>query len=253
MGWWLIGGAAALILCLVLAGTAAVGGVLALPFLVGTSTPTPTAQPTDTPLPEATSTAEEPTPEPPAEVLFEDDFSDASGGWSIDSSGKSIAKYDNGQYDIQILAEKLLVWTTSASGDLSNIRVEVTGSSAGVANDPGMGVICGYQDDEHFYYLGITPDGYYAINKFNADNGTILTSNNDEWERSARIALYETSYQLQADCGSDGTLALSVNGLEVARANDTDYPSGTVGLMAQSFNKAPAEVRFDDLVVTALP
>jgi len=39
----------------------------------------------------------------------------------------------------------------------------------------------------------------------------------------------------------------------VARATDTEYPSGIVGLMAQTFSKAPAEVRFDDLVVTALP
>jgi serine/threonine-protein kinase len=259
--WWLIGGAAALLLCIVLAATATVGGVLTLGFLIGTSTPTPTSAPTDvatetpedTPLPEASVTPDEQTAEPPAEILFEDDFSNASGGWSIDNGTQSVAKYDNGQYELDILVEKLIVWTTSASGDLSNIRIEVTTSSAGVVKDPGMGVVCGYQDDDHFYYLGITPDGYYAINKFNADDGKILTSNTDQWERSARIGLYETSYQLQAECGSDGNLVLYVNGLEVARANDTDYPSGTVGLMAQTFSEAPAEVRFDDLVVTAMP
>jgi serine/threonine protein kinase len=259
--WWLIGGAAAVLMCLALAGAATVGGVLALPFLRGTSTPAPTAVPTEiatkaainTPLPLVTNTPEEPTSGPPAEILFEDDFSNPSGGWSIASGTNSVGKYDNGQYELQILVEKLLIWTTSASGDLSNIRVEVTAASAGVANDPAMGVVCGYQDDDHFYFLGITPDGYYAIDKFNADHGKILTSSTDEWERSARIGLYDTSYQLQADCGSDGTLVLYVNGLEVARASDTDYPSGTVGLMAQTFKVAPAEVRFDDLVVTALP
>jgi hypothetical protein len=249
----LLGGAAGLVLCVALAATATVGGVLALPFFMGTSTPARTAQPADTPLPEVTDTPEEPTPAPDAQVLFEDDFSNASGGWSIDFGSNSTAQFEDGQYVLQILATKLLIWTTSASGDLSDVRVEVTAASSGVANDPGMGIVCGYQDDDHFYYLGMTPDGYYAISKFNADDGVMLTSSTDEWERSARIPLYDPSYQLDADCGSDGTLALFVNGVEVARANDTDYPSGVIGLMAQTFNDQPAEVRFDDLVVTALP
>src|SRR5258705_11981342 len=113
-----------------------------------TSKPVHTAAPTVNSLPEPTSTAEEPTPEPPAAVLFEDDFSDAGGGWSISSNNKSVGKYDNGQYELQILVEKLLIWTTAASGDLSNIRVELSAASAGVANDPGMGAISGYQDDD---------------------------------------------------------------------------------------------------------
>ncbi|MEP7358734.1 MAG: protein kinase, partial [Anaerolineales bacterium] len=155
-GWWLLGGAAGLVLCMALAATATVGGVLALPFLMGTSTPARTAAPTpaDTPQPAVTDTPEEPTPVPDAQVLFEDDFSDASGGWMIDSTSNSAAKYDNGEYVLELLESKLLIWATSASGDLSDVRVEVTAASAGVANDPGMGIVCGYQDDDHFYFLG---------------------------------------------------------------------------------------------------
>ena len=38
----------------------------------------------------------------------------------------------------------------------------------------------------------------------------------------------------------------------VVTATDTSYPDGSIGLLARTFDLAPAELRFDDLVVTAL-
>jgi hypothetical protein len=146
-----------------------------------------------------------------------------------------------------------MIWTTGASGDLSNIHVEVSVSSTGLAEDPGMAIVCGYIDDEHLYYLGITPDGFFAIGKIDGDDDVIFTNDNNKWGRSMFVAQKAESYRLEADCGADGTLILRVDGVEVASANDTSFPSGAVGLLARTFDVTPAEVRYDNLLVTALP
>ena len=54
-----------------------------------------------------------------------------------------------------------------------------------------------------------------------------------------------------ADCGN-GDLVLYVDGQQVASASDSTYTSGDTGLFAWSGDKVPAEIRYDDFVVTKL-
>jgi hypothetical protein len=49
-----------------------------------------------------------------------------------------------------------------------------------------------------------------------------------------------------------GNLALYVNGTQIASAHDATYTSGDVGLFAWTGDQAPAEIHYDDLVVTKL-
>ena len=46
---------------------------------------------------------------------------------------------------------------------------------------------------------------------------------------------------------------LYVDGQQVAAANDPALYSGLMGFFVQTFSQAPAEVRWKDLLVTALP
>ena len=61
------------------------------------------------------------------------------------------------------------------------------------------------------------------------------------------------AYRLGADCGANGRLVLYVDGQQVAVANDPALPSGLVGFSVQTFGHVPAEVRWKDVLVTALP
>ena len=112
--------------------------------------------------------------------------------------------------------------------------------------------MCDLADDTHFYYLGITSDGYYAIIKREGDRATILTDASGKWVQSIHYPRNLPSYRVAADCGTDGTLAVYANGQLVGSAQDTTYQTGRVGLFVRTFDQAPAEVRFSDLIVTAL-
>jgi hypothetical protein len=231
---WIVSGAVLLIACLAVAGTATLGSALALPYLFGRATATPSPQPTL------------------GAVLFEDHFSDTSGGWEVGADNGSQRLFDQEQFVIQVTKSNWQAWSPATEPDLTNLHAEVTISSTGFATDAGFGLLCDYTDTTHYYFLGITADGYYAIFKKEADTETILSDPNGKWVQSMHFARNAASYRVGADCGADGRLALTVDGSQVAAVNDSTYSSGQIGLFVRTFDKAPAEVRFDDLIVTAL-
>lgn len=219
--------------CLAVGGTA-LGGALIFPFLFG-----PPA--TKTP-PIATAGA----------VLLQDDLTDPHGGWPIRSEKNSQRLFDNGQYVMRVTQPNLETWGTASATGLTDLHAEVTVISTGFATDEGYGFVCDFADDQHLYFLGVTADGYYAIIKLEGAQAPVLTDPNGKWLQSTHYPLNLPSYRVGADCAADGTLAVYANGHLVASVQDTAYTSGQIGLFVRTFDKAPAEVRFSNLIVTAL-
>lgn len=224
-----------------------------------TRTATPAEEPTEKPTPQPSPTAEPtPTPEPteapePIPVdLFEDDFSDSTSGWSEVESEAAQRAYRDGEYVFEIFKTKWFVWSNPDAGGLSNTHTTVTVSSVGEALDPSFGIICNYQDDGAFYFLGAAPDGFYAIARVEGNDYFFLTSDENLWVRSNRIDLNADAYVLEAICAADGTLTLIVDGEEIASVQDSTYTAGDIGLFGQSFDQVPVEIHFDDLTVKAL-
>ncbi len=183
-------------------------------------------------------------------VLLKDDFSSSSSGWGTGSDTESSVEYDGGEYVIKVETDSLLVWGTQDEETLGNVHLAVNVRNTG-ANDPTFGVICGYQDDQNFYYMGFGVDAYYAIAKYVNDELTIITSDSNEWMLSDDIKENADSYKLEADCGN-GRLTLYVDGKQIASVEDAGYQAGKVGLFARSFDKTGVEVHFDDFVATEL-
>jgi len=115
-----------------------------------------------------------PTPSGP-KVLLKDDFSDSSSGWGTGTDSESSLEYQDGKYVVKIEETDLLVWGTQEADDISNVHITVEAQNVGGAVDPTFGIICNYQDDQNFYYMGIGVDGYYAIAKYESDELTITT------------------------------------------------------------------------------
>jgi len=201
------------------------------------SAPTPTPMPT-------------PTPSGPA-VWVQDDFSDPASGWGTGGDADGLLEYQAGQYVVKVNQASLLVWGTHRTKDIAGVHIAVEASSIGEAADPAFGVICHYQDDQNFYYLGIGVDGYYAIAKYEADELTILTDEEGNWIQSDQIEPNAETYQIEADCGG-GRLTLYIDGEPIASVEDQAFHSGKVGLFARSFEDADVEVRFDNFVATEL-
>ena len=217
--------------------------------------PTEEAEPTEEeePTEEAEPTEEEePTEEVSGGVLLEDDFSDPGSGWSEADSEAGSREYRDGQYVVEITDTGWFIWVNPGAGNLSNTHTTVTITNAGEAEDPTFGVMCNYQDEVGYYYMGIGPDGYYAIVRTDGEDDTFLTSDENLWIQSEDIELNADAYVLEALCASDGTLTLIVNGVEIDSVQDDTYTEGDTGLFAQSFEQVPVEVRYDDLSIVAI-
>lgn len=187
---------------------------------------------------------------PFSNVLLQDDFATQNHNWFVAGDETGTLDYENGAYVFKVKDPNLFVWGNPGLNQFSNLHVEVTAITS-QAQDAAFGLICNYQDENNFYYLGLTPKGYYAIIKF-ADEDHFLTGENT-WASSAQITQTASTYRLGADCGADGRLALYVDGQTIATANDTTYTQGNVGLFIWTFDTVPVEVQFDDFIATRLP
>ena len=68
------------------------------------------------------------------------------------------------------------------------------------------------------------------------------------------ILVNQSSYRVGADCASNGTLTLYVNGMQIASVVDNTYTSGNVALFVWSGEEqAGANISFDDFHMTRLP
>ena len=187
---------------------------------------------------------------PGATSLYKDNFSDSGSGWCVDSSNSSNLNYAGGAYVFGVTDPNWFVWCNPGQ-TFTDIHVEVTAKNVSGKSDTVFGLICddqkaASQANEDFYYMGISSDGHYTMRLYKSGKDTILAE-----DKSANIPTNAISYTVGADCVG-GNLALYVNGTQIASAHDSTYLSGDVGLFAWTGKDAPAEVDYDDIVVTKL-
>jgi serine/threonine protein kinase len=185
------------------------------------------------------------------EELFSDDF-DAGGNWWTGSNADHAIAYVDGQYVIAVYSKELLAYGNPEI-NVGDAHLSVTVWNEAGTTEVGFGLICNYQTDTNeYYYLGVGSDGYYAIGFYDGEKVNVLTTDDDTWTKSDAITVGQTQYQLDADCGGDGTLRLIVDGVEIAAVTDDRYTSGDIGLFVETWVKVPVEIKFDDVTVTAL-
>ena len=204
------------------------------------STPqTPTAEPLATP--EPTSTI--------APNKFVDDFSDPKSGWDVSTGAEGSVGYENGEYVIQVDKVDFSLWANPGR-KFDDVLVGVTAQPADNSATADMGAICRYQDVDNFIYGGITSDGFYGISQVKKGDLNILTGGG-KLQRSDVIHQNGASNQIQILCAGN-RFTLVVNGQSVAEITADAPASGDVGLIAGTFEKPGARVRFDNFSA-ALP
>lgn len=178
-------------------------------------------------------------------VLFSDDFSDRSGGWSRVSNEGGIVGYDNGVFRILVNAPGYNYWATPGL-NFADTRIEVeTGHFAGPVSNR-LGLVCRYQDDRNYYFFVISSDGFYAVGK--VSGGETIHLGQAEMQSSQAIKTDDPVNHLRADCIGD-TLTFFVNGFPVALVHDDQFARGDVGLLAGAFEETGVDIIFDDFVV----
>lgn len=194
--------------------------------------------------------AEEGDPQPtspplPANVLFQDDFSDPSSGWDRVSVEDGITDYADGVYRIFVNTINTDVWANPEL-NFSDASIEVDATKVGGSDNNDFGVLCRYADADNFYFFIISSDGYYGIGKLLDGEQKLIGV--DAMPPSEAIKQGDASNHLRADCiGSK--LSLYVNGEFLAQYEDSDLASGDVGLIAGTIDAPGTDIHFDNLQV----
>src|SRR3974377_2471351 len=172
-----------------------------------------------------------------------DDFSDPKSGWDVSTGAEGSVGYENGEYVIQGDKGDFFLWGNPVR-KFDDVLVGVTAQPAANSATADMGAICRYQDLDNFIYGGITSDGFYGISQVKKGGLSILTGGG-KFKASDVIHQNGASNQIQILCAGN-RFTLVVNGRSVAEITADAPANGDVGLIAGTFEKPGARVRFDN-------
>ena len=184
-------------------------------------------------------------PSLPADVLFQDFFSDTSSGWDRVIEIEGVTNYADGTYRILVNTDHSHAWANPGL-NIQDAVIEVDAEKIGGSDDNLLGIICRYQNDSNFYIFTISSDGFYGIIKLFNGVHTLIDLENMAYSQVINQGL--SSNKIQADC-TGNRLALHVNGEKLLEVNDSTFQAGDVGLIAGTFDTAGTDIRFDNFVV----
>jgi|WetSurMetagenome_2_1015567.scaffolds.fasta_scaffold13177_5 hypothetical protein len=181
----------------------------------------------------------------PGEKLFRDNFSDSSGSWPQLSDPNGSLGIANGVYRIQVNTAnyELLAVPGHTFRDVQ-IEVDVARLAGPVQNM--FGLACRSSNLKNFYFFAVSSDGYYALGKI--VGGKTILLGQEMMAPSAALIQGPGPNHLRLDCIGE-TLRGYINNQVIATSNDTDFPSGDVGLVAGALDTPGVDVVFDNFVV----
>lgn len=214
---------------------------------VATSTPqivyvTVTVTPTPTPSPTMAQKT----------VLFSDDLSRWRSGWDsepVDSSGRTF--YSGGFLHILDKAPPTGTNYHKLNKNFNDFILDFDTKTIDGTLNNWQGVEVRRQDNDNYYALDISADGYYAIVKFENGNRQGLTGSKGVYSSYIKTGIGATNHiRVEANKNS---LSLSVNGHHLSSVTDNTFREGTVALSANSLTSGTlTEVAFNNLVITQI-
>ncbi len=181
--------------------------------------------------------------------LPKDDFSNSDSVWGVGTDASSSVEYASDGLQMIVYQPFFVTWSTFGVETYENTHIEVSVNNTSSDEDALFGVVCNAQGStQAFYYVGVSPSGYYAFIKSSVALADVYLKEGT----SDVISASASSMRIGLDCGN-GTLALYVNGQQIDSVSDASYPNGVVGLFAASDDlESGATVFFDDFVMTKL-
>jgi hypothetical protein len=179
-------------------------------------------------------------------ILFSDDFSDPDSGWPRFNEADYVDDYFNGAYRMVENLDNTTSWVYPGEYSFSDVIIAVDATKNGGPDENDMGVICRFQDDDHFYFGLVTSDGYYGLIKMLDGEFSVLGS--EYLEASDFINPGSATNNIRMECIGD-TLTLFANGQKLTQQTDTDYDRGNVGLIIGTYDTPGTDILFDNFTV----
>ncbi len=181
----------------------------------------------------------------PGSIIFQDDFSDPSSGWSRAVTDDAETDYADGMYRILVNQPNTDIWALSGL-DLQDVSVEATALKVGGERDNRFGLVCRADDQGNFYTFIISSDGFWGIGKVRGADYQLVGM--DSLQPSEHIRQGSEENTLRADCWGD-TLTFYVNDQKLAEVQDGEFATGDVGFIAGSYGSPGVDIRFDDFTL----
>ncbi|TAK14389.1 MAG: hypothetical protein EPO32_02205 [Anaerolineae bacterium] len=194
-----------------------------------------------------TATAETPVITPGG-LTFNDEFNNPDSGWDQLNTEFGQYTYNEGEYQFLIYQSGALLWSVRPEVT-ADITLEVDArfaAPAGLGETGLVGLVCGYQDNDNFFYAAVSNSGYYGLFQVTPAGETFVGM--DDWQPSLKLNLGEGVNRLRLDC-VQGVMQFWINGELTAAAAAPSALDGQFGLVAGSFNWAGAYSAFDDFSV----
>lgn len=192
------------------------------------------------------SNAKNPIASLPLPILFNEDFSDPGSGWQQVTSPAGETRYQNGRYEITIKSPNFVVWGLSGR-DFDNFVMEVSGHQEQGSADGAYGLIFRYQNDQNFYELDVSTDGFVTLGRYQNNTWTALI----DWTPNSAINLGAATNHLRIEARGPH-FVVYVNNNPIGKVDDHTFTQGDIGLVAGS-RESGARVLFDYLRVYNLP
>jgi hypothetical protein len=126
------------------------------------------------------------------------------------------------------------------------VILEVDAAREAGPEDGYYGLVCRQVDQDNYYGLVISSNGFYGIGKMEAGTFGFLKEGVDA---SGILKLgANQANRLRAEC-SGSSLRLSANGKLLVEMEDRDFTGGTVGLMIGVRKQGGLEALFDNFAV----
>ena len=184
-------------------------------------------------------------------IIYEDDFTNPSSGWTVSSDDVGEANYIDGGYRLSIKQPGHIIAGVNPSiGQLSDFVIEFDMQSMNTSSDMSYGIVLRQKDmnrfDNFYYFQIVGNEGEYRIEKQFAGTWSTL----EEANAAEHIKSDGTVNHVKIIC-TGPQLSFYINDFKLVDIEDDSFLNGFIALSAMSGIElnSPVDVIFDNMKI----